>query len=258
VRRMKSNDIASGEGSTYKSNVASGIPEHHWTISFRGVQGVGKSRLASIVAAEISKRENVQLTICCMQDKVDSTLHWYDQNCSNYVHWKGITYGNLRKLKNHIVVIEDAPLQMRSMYRAGALQSLVTALSRGNRIFTIVTSQQPQKLPTALTVEMDVREGIYLYRVVEGRNATDWINWTANSEPKAEAVSTVTEAIYSGVKGNEIGRAGRPPRNESLRQQVFALLDAGMSIREIARRFRGKEEVVWIYHSQWKKRKPQY
>ena len=198
--------------------------------------------------------------VVCMKSKDGSTLPWYEQNCPNFKHYKGLTYGMFKRMRFSIAVIEDAPLIMRTSRRQKVIESLVSALSRENRIFTIITTQYPKQLPTALTIECDVRMGDYFYRALEGRNATKWHKWTNVSSDFSNHFSPIVEAIYKGVKGKELGRVGRKTSKESFRQKCFAKFKQGLTGAQVACELglesgTKKYSAIQVYYLQWKKRK---
>jgi len=231
------------------------IPQHHFTLALRGVMGTGKSHLASLIANDISTRKGLPIVVVCMEDKVESTLPWYRENCEKFEHWKGLTYGMVKKLTNAILILEDAPLLMRSESRAKVVMSIVTALARQNGVFTIITSQQPRRLPTALTIEMSVRENTvrqdcYYFRCTEGTNATDWVEWTGNDAKKS--INGIVDIIHHGVKGDSKATIGRPQNKDSFRQKIFEALAKGRSIGSIVRKFPNRRIMAYQYAYQWR------
>lgn len=231
------------------------IPETRWNISLRGIQGVGKTLMASMLAEEIKRREGYPIIVIqASRLKDKTTFPFYDENCHSYKRYKGITYPLIKRMRGSILVVEDAPYFMRTTYREQILKALVTVLSRANRIFTIITSQKPKALPTAMRVELDVKNNRYLYRVVEGRNATKWIDWSCDSSVPIEKLNSVFEGIYEGVEGRELGRTGKPVDKDSMRQRVFAMLDEGKPIGEIVDMFPDRAETIYVYHFYWKKK----
>ena len=235
------------------------IPENHWTLLFLGEQGVGKSQLASLTVKKLSLLEGFPVIVVCDAMKESTIKQWWEKNVPEHVWWKGLTFAQLKKLRNCILVLEDAPLILRSKPRAIAVKSLLTALSRENRILTVVTSQYGlgRELKTAIPirVEMQVVGGRYMFRVCEWRNASAWFDWTANSPAPEESAEPVLQAVHHGVGGENLGRAGRKVKSESKRQKAFAMFDRGCSNKEVEEALGLSEESVCVYRHQWKKRR---
>jgi len=136
---------------------------------------------------------------------------------------------------------------------------LLTALSRENRILTVVTSQYGlgRELKTAIPirVEMQVVGGRYMFRVCEWRNASAWFDWTANSPAPEESAEPVLQAVYHGVGGENLGRAGRKVKSESKRQKAFAMFDEGKTNKEVKKILGLSYELVKVYRYEWNERK---
>jgi len=235
------------------------IPENHWTLLFLGEQGVGKSQLASLTVKKLSLLEGFPVIVVCDAMKESTIKQWWEKNVPESVWWKGLTFAQLKKLRNCILVLEDAPLILRSKPRAIAVKSLLTALSRENRIFTVVTSQYGlgRELKTAIPirVEMQVVGGRYMFRVCEWRNASAWFDWTANSPAPEESAEPVLQAVYHGVGGENLGRAGRKVKSESKRQKAFAMFDRGCSNKEVKETLGLTSALVRFYRYEWNERK---
>jgi DNA-binding NarL/FixJ family response regulator len=241
-----------------------GIPENHWTLLFIGEQGVGKSQLASLTVKKLSLLESLPVIVVCDANKEEDTIKkWWSKNVPEHVWWRGLTFAQLKKLSSCILVVEDAPLILRSKPRAVAVKSLLTALSRAKHIFTVVTSQytlsRELKSTIPLRVEMQVvhhGEGKkHLFRVCEWRNASSWYDWTGHSDASDESAEPIVQAIYHGVGGENLGKAGRKVKSESKRQKAFAMFDRGCSNREVEEALGLSEESVCVYRHQWKKRR---
>jgi len=236
-----------------------GIPENHWTLLFLGEQGVGKSQLASLTVKKLSLLEGFPVVVVCDSMKESTVKQWWEKNVPEHVWWRGLTFAQLKRLRNCILVLEDAPLILRSKSRAIAVKSLLTAISRENRILTVVTSQYGlgRELKTAVPVrvEMQVAGGRYMFRVCEWRNASAWFDWTANSPANVESAEPVVEAVYHGVNGGNLGRAGRKVKCESKRQKAFMMFDRGCSNREVKETLGLSYELVKVYRYEWNERK---
>jgi len=235
------------------------IPENHWTLLFLGEQGVGKSQLASLTVKKLSLLEGFPVIVVCDAMKQSTIKQWWEKNVPEHVWWKGLTFAQLKKLRNCILVLEDAPLILRSKPRAIAVKSLLTALSRENRILTVVTSQYGlgRELKTAIPirVEMQVVGGRYMFRVCEWRNASAWFDWTANSPAPEESAEPVLQAVYHGVGGENLGRAGRKVKSESKRQKAFAMFDEGKTNKEVKETLGLTSALVRTYRYEWTERK---
>lgn len=218
--------------------------------------GTGKSRLASIIANEISKREGFRIAVLCAESKLETTIPFYEENCEKFVRYKGLTYAMLKKMRDTIFSIEDEPIISRVERRRKVIDSLITAESRANHIYTIITCQDPKKLTkkVGVIIELDVRKLDHFYRVIEGRNATDWTNWTFNPELELKVLNPIFDGIYHGIEGKEIGRAGRPVDKKSVKQRCFRMWDEGKTITEVAKMFPEKKDSIYVYHSRWRKK----
>jgi hypothetical protein len=240
------------------------IPENHWTLLFLGEQGVGKSQLASLTVKKLSLLEGLPVIVVCDENKEEDTIKkWWSKNVPEHVWWKGLTFAQLKKLSSCILVVEDAPLILRSKPRAVAVKSLLTALSRAKRIFTVVTSQyalsRELKSTIPLRVEMQVvhhgEDKKHLFRVCEWRNASSWYDWTGHSDASDESAEPIVQAIYRGVSGGNLGRTGRKVKSESKRQKAFAMFDRGCSNKEVKETLGLTYGLVRFYRYEWNERK---
>ncbi|MGB9914653.1 MAG: hypothetical protein ACPLOC_03785 [Candidatus Bathyarchaeales archaeon] len=230
-----------------------GIPENHWLLLFLGEQGVGKSQLASLTVKQLAENEGLPVVVVCDVNKEKTIQQWWSRNVPEHVWWKGITFGQVRRLRNSVLVLEDLPLIMRSKARRLAVESLLSALARENRIFTVVTTQYPHGRLLAgipLKVELQVRGDRHFYRVREWKNSTAWFDWTANSYAKEEDAKPILDTVYHGVKGKELGRKGKV-NPESKRQKAFRLFEIGKTNREIAETLNISHELTRYYRHLW-------
>lgn len=240
----------------YKNVIDIGIPETHYTFATRGDMGTGKSKFDSLLANQISQREDLPVYLYIHPSKLETTLPFYEKNCPSFQLRKTLLYSHFKEMRRSIVVIEDEPLYSRTEYRYQVLKSLVTALARQNRIFTVLSSQDMQRLPTRLKAELDVRDHHHLYRMIEGRNSSPWMDWTENSTPD---ISKAIEAVYQGVAGRELGNLGRPVRIGSSRQTCFEFFDKGLTAREVVTKLESEPSSVeynrvYTYWAKWKRK----
>ena len=223
------------------------------TVSVRGVMGVGKSTFTAIALHELVAIEHRPVYVWIRQFKMDDTLPIYEKQlgAGNFVvKTKTLLPCNLERLRNSIVVIEDAPSWLSSRSK-DAMESLVSSYARANNTLAIIVSQKPQALPTSLTFELDKVNGRFYYRAVEGRRASSWIDWT-----NAEHLD-VDKFVLEGVKGKEVGRVGKPVKKDSLRQKVFSMFEVGKTASEVCRELGfefGTLEYrnVMRYYADWK------
>ncbi|MEM3828569.1 MAG: hypothetical protein QXP36_05095 [Conexivisphaerales archaeon] len=231
------------------------IPENHYTLLFLGEQGVGKSQLASLTVKQIAENEGFPVVVVCDAMKEKTIDRWWKKNVPEHSWWKGLTFGQIKKLSRCVLVLEDLPLLLRSKARAMVVKSILTALSRENRIFTVVTSQyalsKELKTTIPLKVECQVVDGRYLYRANEWKNHGEWIDWTANPEAKPEAAKPIVDAVYHGVKGKTVGRVGGKINENSLRQKAFQMFNQGRSNKEVRDALGCSSELIRHYRYVW-------
>ena len=223
------------------------------TVSVRGVMGVGKSTFTAIALRELLEIERRPVYVWIRQFKLEDTLPIYENQLGAgnfFVKTKTLLPCHLERLRNSIVVIEDAPSWLSSRSK-DAMECLVSSYARANNTLAIIVSQKPQALPTSLTFELDKVNGRFFYRAVEGRRATCWIDWT-NTEHL-----DVDKFVLEGVKGKEVGRVGKPVKKDSLRQKVFSMFEAGKTASEVCRELGFKFGTlkyrnVMRYYADWK------
>jgi len=220
------------------------------TVSVRGVMGTGKSTFTAVMVRELCVIERRPVYVWMRQFKLGDTLPIYESQLGAgnfFVRTKTLLPCHLERLRNSIVVIEDAPSWLSSRSR-DAMESLVSSYARANNTLAIIVSQKPQALPTALTFELDKVNGHFYYRAVEGRRASSWMEWTNATHLDAD------KFVLEGVKeGGEVGRSGRAVNKESKRQKAFAMFDRGCSNKEVEEALGLSEESVCVYRHQWKK-----
>jgi hypothetical protein len=218
------------------------------TVSVRGVMGVGKSTFTAMMVRELCAIEGRPVYVWIRQFKLDDTLPIYERQLGAgnfFVKTKTLLPCHLERLRNSIVVIEDAPSWLSSRSK-DAMECLVSSYARANNTLAIIVSQKPQALPTSLTFELDKVNGRFYYRAVEGRRASSWIDWTNAGH------LDVDKFVLEGVKGEEKGRRGRSISQSSLRQKCFKMFEEGKSNKEIAETVGTTTTVVRVYRNQWK------
>jgi len=218
------------------------------TVSVRGIMGSGKSTFTATMVRELCAIERRPVYVWIRQFKLDDTLPIYENQLGAgnfFVKTKTLLPCHLERLRNSIVVIEDAPSWLSTKSR-DAMECLVSSYARANNTLAVIVSQKPQALPTALTFELDKVSGRFYYRAVEGRRATSWMDWT-----NAEHLD-VDKFVLEGVKGEEKGRRGRSISQSSLRQKCFKMFEEGKSNKEIAETVGTTTTVVRVYRNQWK------
>lgn len=229
------------------------IPDHRRTAVIYARMGHGKTLMASLLANELHKRENLPVIVYYIKSKAETTLPFYDANCPVYEAKLGMSYSSLKRLANHIVVIEDAPAFMLSKVRRACVIRLLTIHARQDNIPTIITTQQVLRIPSALKIELDRRgNSRFWYKLSESRNTLGWKDWTNSSN-----AYEIAEAFYKGVVGRSLGMKGRPINPESKQQKYFALFEKGLTPRMIVRNEglkSGSREYdrVFVYYRKWK------
>jgi len=217
------------------------------TVSVRGVQGVGKSTFTALMIKELQQHEKRPVYVWIRPHKLADTEPLYRKMLGDEVTVKtrNLVPAHVKRLSGSIVVIEDAPSWLSSKSR-NAMECLVSSYARADDIFTIIVTQKPRALPTAITFELDKVDGRHYYRAVEGLRATEWIEWT-NSEHLG-----VDKIILEGVKGKALGRSGRPVQKDSKRQRAFELFEKGLSNREIAAILQTTYGTIRMYRYEWR------
>ena len=222
------------------------------TVSVRGVMGTGKSTFTAVMVRELCVIERRPVYVWMRQFKLGDTLPIYESQLGAgnfFVRTKTLLPCHLERLRNSIVVIEDAPSWLSSRSR-DAMESLVSSYARANNTLAIIVSQKPQALPTALTFELDKVNGRFYYRAVEGRRASSWMEWTNATHLDAD------KFVLEGVKeGGEVGRSGRAVNKESKRQKAFAMFDRGCSNKEVEEALGLTYGLVRFYRYEWNERK---
>jgi hypothetical protein len=225
------------------------------TVSVRGVMGVGKSTFTAMMVRELCAIERRPVYVWIRQFKLDDTLPIYENQLGAgnfFVRTKTLLPCHLERLRNSIVVIEDAPSWLSTKSR-DAMECLVSSYARANNTLAIIVSQKPQALPTALTFELDKVNGRFYYRAVEGRRATSWMDWTNATHLDAD------EFVLEGVKGGEVGRSGRAVNKESKRQKAFMMFDEGKTNKEVKETLGLTSALVRFYRYEWnEKRRTQH
>jgi hypothetical protein len=235
------------------------IPEHRRVLTIHGEMGCGKTRMAAIIAGELSRREGLPVLLYYMKGKEETTLPFYDKFCSGYTARTGIGYNTLtsHSLSNSIVCIEDAPTFIQSKTRRNCVVRLVTCYARQDNIPTIMTTQKSIGIPTGLKMEMDRmgKDCEFRYRLSESRRTLGWKDCTNIS-----AVEDITKAFYDGISGRgEAGHVGRKIREDSFQHQCFLMFDQGLPPKQICETQHfasGSSEYqkVHVYYGRWKLR----
>lgn len=219
------------------------------TLSVRGVMGVGKSHFTAKFLSEIiSEDESVHVWIRPVKMADTEPVYRKYLGSRLIVHDKNLIPVYLEKLRDEVVVIEDAPSWLASKSRF-AMEALISSYARANNTLSVIVTQKPQALPTHLTFELDKNGKHYYWRAVEGRRVTEWFDWTGYR------LDNVPKIFFEGVKGKEVGRRGRPIEKESFRQRVFAFLERGMTVSELIEKYPARAWTIYCYASAWRRMK---
>lgn len=220
------------------------------TVSVRGVQGVGKSTFTAIMIRELRRNEQRPVYVWIREHKLTDTEPLYRRILGNavVVKTRNLTPAHVKRLSGSIVVIEDAPSWLSTKSR-NAMECLVSSYARADNIFTVIVTQKPKALPTAITFELDKVKGCYYYRAVEGLRATEWVEWTNSEHLRLDKI------ILEGVKGKALGRSGRPIQKDSKRQQAFELFEDGLSNHEIAAALQTTYGTIRMYRYEWRQQR---
>ena len=223
------------------------------TMTFRSPMYYGKTVLCAMTVGRLQEEHDRNVIVYLITQKHEDSKPWYEKYCENVKYYKGLTYGNIRRYKNSILVFEDIPSWR---YRKGyhIIDQMLSTLARANNTFTILTNQKPRYKPTPVEVHLNMEDDQRLMMIRELRNETDWIPYEEFDE---SAIDPIIDAIYNGVKGKKKGLipAGRKPVKGSLQQKVFKMLDEGISIGKIANKYPDKKQTIYIYHERWKRRR---